>query len=207
MLAPVPLRVRRTPRRSSIEDLFPNPKGDPEMPNIASIIRDQVTLSTRCVDRLYLNGYLPKLQAPQQVRWFLGGHLGKPVVSPAVFGPLHDRFVAAVRSFAKERQIPVVRFERRQRKDDVAAGHRRRFNKPEGGVLLGVAQERATSFRGQKQVGPGGRVDFTFSRRSVYVNHFYFYFQDRQLPALSGQAVPQWPRVGQAAAAAREDRL
>ena len=33
------------------------------MPNIASIIRDHVRLSIRSVDRLYVNGYLPKLQS------------------------------------------------------------------------------------------------------------------------------------------------
>lgn len=148
------------------------------MPNIASIIRDQVTLSTRCVDRLYVNGYLPKLQAPKQLRWFLGTHLGQPVVSPALFRGLRERFVEAVRSFVREGAIPVVRFERGQRKDDVAAQHRRRFEGAEGVVFVGVAQERASSFRGQKHVGPTARVDFTFQRHNVYVNHFYFYFED-----------------------------
>lgn len=150
------------------------------MPNIASIIRDHVTLSTRCVDRLYVNGYLPKLQTAQQLRWFLGVHLGQPVVSPALFHRLRERFVGGVRSFVREAAIPAVRFERRQRKDAVAAKYRRSFEGAEGVVLVGVAQERAHSFRGQKQVGPRGRVDFSFHRHHVYVNHFYFYFQDRE---------------------------
>ncbi len=150
------------------------------MPNIASIIRDQVTLSTRCVDRLYVNGYLPKLQTPQQLRWFLGVHLGQPVVSPALFHQLRERFVRAVRSFVREAAIPVVRFERGQRKDAVAAKYRRSFEAAEGVVFVGVAQERAHSFRGHKQVGPRGRVDFSFARHHVYVNHFYFYFEDRE---------------------------
>ena len=31
-------------------------------PNIDSIIRDHVTLTVRCLDRIYLQGYMPKLQ-------------------------------------------------------------------------------------------------------------------------------------------------
>ena len=148
------------------------------MPNIAAIIRDHVTLSTRCVDRLYLNGYLPKLQSSKQVRWFLGEHLGKPVVSPALFAGLRERFVESVRGFVHEGAIPVVRFARGERKDDVVAPYRRRFQAREGVVCLGVAQERASSFRGHKLIGPTGRVDFAFRRHNVFVNHFYFYFQD-----------------------------
>lgn len=45
-------------------DLIPTKEGDPKMPNIASIIRDHVALSIRCVDRLYVNGYLPLLSPP-----------------------------------------------------------------------------------------------------------------------------------------------
>jgi hypothetical protein len=33
-------------------------------PSIATILRDHVSLSISCVDRLYLNGHVPLLQAP-----------------------------------------------------------------------------------------------------------------------------------------------
>ena len=33
------------------------------MPNVAEIIRGHVTLEVKCVDRLYLNGYVPRLQS------------------------------------------------------------------------------------------------------------------------------------------------
>jgi hypothetical protein len=31
------------------------------MPNVAEIIKGHVTLEVQCVDRLYLNGYVPRL--------------------------------------------------------------------------------------------------------------------------------------------------
>ena len=36
------------------------------MPNLFTIMRDHVTLSTACIDRIYLNGYVPTLQVPGQ---------------------------------------------------------------------------------------------------------------------------------------------
>lgn len=149
-------------------------------PNIETIIRDRVTLTVDCIDRLYLNGYVPKLQTAGQLCWYLKEHLGNPIPSPALLKPLHDRFVRDVTTFADAGQIPVVPFERRQRKDDIAAEHRARFTKAEGVVFIGVAQERASAFKARKLIGPEGGVAFDFARQSVFVNHYYFYVQDRE---------------------------
>jgi hypothetical protein len=149
-------------------------------PNIETIIRDHVTLTVDCIDRLYLNGYVPRLQTPGQIVGFLGEHLGNPVPSPALLRPLHDRFVRDVTTFADAGKIPVVQFERGQRKDDIAAEHRARFTKPEGVVFIGVAQERASAFKARKLTGNERGVLFEFSRQSVFVNHYYFYVQDRE---------------------------
>jgi hypothetical protein len=148
------------------------------IPNIETIIRDHVTLSVDCIDRLYLNGYVPTLQTSGQLCWFLRDHLGNPIPSPALLRPLHDRFVREGATFADAGKIRVVHFERGQRKDDVAAEHRARFTGADGVVFIGVAQERASSFKAQKQTGPEGGVHFDFARHSVSVNHYYFYLQD-----------------------------
>ena len=34
------------------------------MPNINDLLRDHVTLEVECLDRMYLNGYIPNLQIP-----------------------------------------------------------------------------------------------------------------------------------------------
>ena len=149
-------------------------------PNIETILRDHVTLTVDCIDRLYLNGYVPTLQTSGQLCWFLRDHLGNPIPSPALLRPLHDRFVRAVTTFAEAGKIPVVHFERGRRKDDVAAEQRGRFTGTEGVVFIGVAQERASSFKAQKLYGPEGGVHFDVSRQPVSVNHDYFYLQDAE---------------------------
>jgi hypothetical protein len=149
------------------------------MPNVQEIIRDHVSLSITCVDRLYINGYLPGLQSSGQLCYFLKEHLGNPIPSPALLAPMHDKFVAAVDDFAARHNIPVVQFQRGQRKDDIAAKFRANFHASEGVVFIGIAQEKMRSFKAKKSRGPKGGVRFDFSRQPVFVNHYYFYVQDR----------------------------
>ena len=110
-------------------------------PNITDIIRHHVSLEVRCLDRLYLHAYVPKLQTSGGLCYFLHDHLGYPIPSPALFKPMHDPFVAAVEQFAQRRAIPVVHFEAGQDKDAIAHEHRAQFLAGEGVVLLGIAQE------------------------------------------------------------------
>ena len=55
------------------------------MPNVADIIKDHVTLEVRCIDRLYLNGYIPRLQSSGGVIDFLVRACRQNIASPAVF--------------------------------------------------------------------------------------------------------------------------
>jgi hypothetical protein len=148
------------------------------MPNVHELIRDHVTLSIRCLDRLYLHAYLPKLQTSGGLCYFLRDHLGHPIPSPALFTPMLDRFVGAIKTYATTQDVPLIAFERGQRKDDVVATHRVRRPIADGVVVIGVAQEKMRAFKAQKRSGPQGGVTFDFSRQSVAVNHYYFYLQD-----------------------------
>ena len=48
----------------------------------------------------------------------------------------------------------MVRFEKGQRKDDVAHEHLARFGEPEGIYMIGVAQEKIRTFRTEKRRNP-----------------------------------------------------
>ena len=148
-------------------------------PNIADIIRHHVALEVRCIDRLYLHAYMPKLQTSGGLCYFLHDYLGHPVPSPALLKPRHDRFVGAVQQFAEHHRVPFVEFERGASKDAFVAPYRTRFTAPEGVVLVGVAQEKMRSFKAHKRPGRGHTPVFDFSRQPVAVNHYYFYVQDR----------------------------
>ena len=148
------------------------------MPNVHKLIREHVTLSIRCLDRLYLHAYMPKLQTSGGLCYFLRDHLGHPIPSPALFPPIHDRLIAAIKTFATAQDAPLIAFERGQRKDDVVAEYRAGRPMEDGVTVIGVAQEKMRAFKAQKRCGPGKAVSFDFSRQSVAVNHYYFYVQD-----------------------------
>jgi hypothetical protein len=90
-----------------------------DTPIISQVLDGHVTLEVECLDRVYLNAYVPNLQVGGQVVRFLTGHLGNPIPSLALFGPIGERFRAAVARFAKARDIPVVRFGKDERKQEV----------------------------------------------------------------------------------------
>ena len=94
--------------------------------------------------------------------------------------PFHRRLVDGVQVYAARHRVPVVHFERGQRKDDIVNAYRGRYRGSEGVVVIGVAQERAMSFKATKHRTKRGSVIFDFSRQSVCVNHYYFYIQDRE---------------------------
>jgi hypothetical protein len=146
------------------------------MPNVAELIKEHVTLTVDCVDRLYLNGYVPRLQTAGGVVGFLLER-GQKIPSPAVLGQITEAFKRGLRAWADERGIPWLEFKKGERKDDVVEPYRRRFAGTAGVVLVGVAQERADGWTATKQLH-GGRVHFAYRRRSVCVNHSYVYFLD-----------------------------
>ena len=148
-------------------------------PNIHTIIRQHVSLEVRCIDRVYLHAYMPKLQTSGGLCYFLHDYLGYPVPSPALLKPRHDRFVAAVQQFAATQRLEVVPFERGESKDERVAKDRARFTAREGVVFIGVAQEKMRSFKAHRRQGQGHTPVFDFSRQSVAVNHYYFYVHDR----------------------------
>jgi hypothetical protein len=56
------------------------------------------------------------------------------VPSPALLKPRHDRFVAAVQTFADDHHVPFVSFEHGDSKDAFVAPYRARFTAREGVV-------------------------------------------------------------------------
>jgi hypothetical protein len=148
------------------------------MPNIHTILRERVEFQIESIDRLFLNLYQPRLQRPDDLLRFLHGRRRQPIASPALLGQMTDRFVEAIREFAEAFEIPIVHFEKGVRKEEVARSYFDAFSANEGVVLIGVAQERASTFRSRKRKESGGRVRFEFYRGSVAVNHYYFYLLD-----------------------------
>ncbi len=100
-------------------------------------------LNIECLDRIYLNAYVPILQSSGQVVAFMTQHLGKPVPSPALMEHIGTRFRQAVESYATSNGIPWVRFGRDDRKIDVMQPHlaAQAAAGKSGVAAVGVSQE------------------------------------------------------------------
>jgi hypothetical protein len=144
--------------------------------SVGDVLDDHVTLEVECVDRMYLNLYVPKLVYPAGVVGFFKYHRGMPVVSGALMDPISKDFVANIHRFVKDHELDLVHFVKGQRKDDVALGYLAGHDGSEGITFVGRAQEKASVLRTERRVNPhtGARYPFIV-RASAVVNQFYFY--------------------------------
>ncbi len=146
--------------------------------SVAEVIRDHVTLEVESIDRMYLNVFQPKLQTEKQAACFFRFHRGQPVASSSLMGLMTNEFLSRVEAFVEQHQIPVVHFKKNQRKDDVAAEHRARFQATEGVLFLGKAQEKVAVFRTEKRTNAAGKKYAWIVKSTAMVNQFYFYAID-----------------------------
>jgi hypothetical protein len=147
--------------------------------SVSDVLSDHVTLEVECIDRMYLNLYVPKLQYESGVVGFFRGHLGYPFASSALMDPITKDFVADIHRFVDDEGIDLVSFQKGQRKDDVAHEYLDAFEGKEGVLFVGRAQEKTWIFRTEKRVNPiTGKSYPWIVRGTALVNQFYFYCLD-----------------------------
>jgi hypothetical protein len=145
----------------------------------AVVLAEHVTLELECIDGMYLNVYQPRLQHVGGVVSFLRNHQGYPFASSALLEPISQGFIAGLYRFAKDCGVPVVDFAKGQRKDDVAHQFLAAFDRPEGVLFVGRAQEKATVFRTEKRRNPTTGATYPWIvKTTAMVNHFYVYALD-----------------------------
>lgn len=150
--------------------------------NINDVLDGHVSLEVECVDRLYLNAYVPNLQVPGQVARFLHDHLGLMLPSPAAFEKIGNRFRRDVRRMAEQRGIPVLRLGKpdRSRWDDRKLDHVQPYLRAAeddgryGVVAIVAAQEYQWVFSARDSHGSG----FSFFKEQRRVGVYYFYVLD-----------------------------
>jgi hypothetical protein len=129
---------------------------------LGQVLDEHVALDLQCLDRIYLNAYVPNLQVGGQVVSFLTAHLGYPIPSPAIFDKIGTAFRRAVDRFAADEHIPVVRFGKTDRKIEVMQRYldRRAATGRPGVAAIGVTQEFAMVFNPTRRDTPNGSPYF-----------------------------------------------
>jgi len=157
---------------------------DPAVVTAADMVAGHVRLDISCLDRVYLNGYVAKLQTAGGVVYFFHDHRGKPIVSPALFEPIGEKFRRDIKGWAQANGIPVITFKAGERKAEVmvpyldaaAAAGRSQV------VAVGCAQEFQLVWTARKRAtDPGACPQFSFTKEQRRVSVFYVYIFDEQM--------------------------
>jgi len=111
---------------------------------VADVLRGHTTLEVECIDRIYLNLYVPQLQCGGGVALFFRDHRGHQFASTALMDPMTKSFVERVEQFAKSQALDLVLFEKGQRKDDLAHKYLQNFPPREG---MGLSQRTSKEFQ------------------------------------------------------------
>jgi hypothetical protein len=146
----------------------------------SDILDGHVRLDIECLDRVYLNGYVPNLQVGGQVVQFLAVR-GFAIPSPAVVNRIGERFRESVHRFAEVNHIPVVKFKKGDRKIEVMRKHltRQAATGRSGVAAIGTAQEfQWVATCTTRAARNGGAPHFAWGRAERRVSCFYFYLWD-----------------------------
>ena len=147
---------------------------------VNEVLGGHVKLDIECLDRVYLNAYVPILQSSGQVLAFMTQHLGLPIPSPAIFDKIGQKFRRAVASFAAASGIPWVRFAKDNRKADVMAPYFKRAaatGRPQV-AAIGVAQEFQRVWTAYRRETATAAPQFIFAKADRRVTCYYFYLRD-----------------------------
>ena len=87
--------------------------------SVAEVLADHTTLELECVDRMYLNVYVPLLQRPGGVAHYLRDVCGYQVPSSVLLAPRSRDFVTAIKRFVRKQGIDLIRFQRGSAKTTV----------------------------------------------------------------------------------------
>jgi hypothetical protein len=145
---------------------------------VADVLSEHVVFEVECIDRMYLNVYVPQLQYATGLVSYIHRRLGKPVASTAALAPVSEAFTRSVRSFAASCGIPWVDFAKGQRKDDVALEFLAGFTGTEGVLFIGRAQEKVPLFRTRKRRRADGSSYPWIAAETGVVNQYYCYCVD-----------------------------
>src|SRR5215468_7318553 len=99
--------------------------------SVADVLVDHVVLEYEAIDRMYLNVYVPHLQAVGGMLGYLRVNRGQRFASTTAVAPMTEAFVRNIEQFVASRGIDLITFEKGKRKDDVTQIYLSKFTRTE----------------------------------------------------------------------------
>lgn len=148
--------------------------------SVPEILDEHSRLCLHSIDRLYLNLYVPMLQTEAGTAWFWRQHRGHDFASSALMAPMSRSFVERIEAFAQRESVQLLTFAKHERKEEVASEFLAKFERDEGVLFIGKAQEKASVIRTVRRRNPQTGASYAWLLKSTaMVNQYYFYCVDR----------------------------
>ena len=119
--------------------------------NVAEIINNLVTYELECIDRMYLNGYVPRLQTGAAAAFLIRQQFDCTMASTSLLEPMTTQFIDSIKQFTEFEELYLISFKKGERKDDIAKQYLAGFVYEEGVMFVGKAQEQASVFRTERR--------------------------------------------------------
>ena len=135
-----------------------------------------------------LNGYIERLQRPENLVYFFREVGGIRCIEPAVLASRTERYRSWVRADTAERAIPLLPAPKGERKEDLVLPYYRRLDGTEGVACVLSSMEQGRTFVSYTPRYPTTSGDPTYriitSCRKQFL-HYYFYVLDEVMGPMS----------------------
>jgi hypothetical protein len=149
-----------------------------------------------CWDRIVLNGYIERLQRPENLIYFFHDVVGVACIEPSVLEQRTNAYKAWVRRIADEDDIPVLAAPSGVRKEEVVAPYYRRLRRSQGVACVLTSMEQGRTFVSYPlhRKPPSGDANYRLIKacRKRFL-HYYWYVLDPVMGPMSVRVATYFP--------------
>jgi hypothetical protein len=159
---------------------------------LSELLGQDVQFSYTALDRIVLNGYIERLQRPENLVYFFHDVVGIQCIEPTVLMSRTDRYRDWVRQYTADRGIPVLQAPKGERKEDLVLPHYARLTESETAsegvacVLTSMEQGRTFVSYTPRFAPKSGDATYRLIKacRKQFL-HYYFYVLDPVMGPMS----------------------
>ncbi len=170
------------------------------MDRLSELLGNAVQFVYSCWDRIVLNGYIERLQRPENLIYFFHDIVGVACIEPTVLEQRTNAYKAWVRRMAEEHDIPVLTAPpappKGVRKEDFVEPFYRRLKGAEGVACVLTSLEQGRTFVSYvpQWTPPSGDANYRFIKAChKRFLHYYWYVLDPVMGPMSVRVASYFP--------------
>ena len=166
------------------------------MEQLLDVLGNTVQFFYTCWDRIVLNGYIERLQRPENLIHFFHDVVGISAIEPAVLEQRTNAYKAWMRTITDELGIPVVTAPHGVKKEELVEPYYRRLRDEEDVACVLTSMEQGRTFVSYvpRWKVPSGDANYRFIKacRKQFL-HFYWYVLDPVMGPMSVRVASYFP--------------